>query len=573
MPECRSPAAVPLPSPSRCCSPETNTCNGRPLFSNSMASVSPLQQAERRGDSPLPKQPALRVRGSAASRNSSLPTSPLDDIPEQLWPRVLRTTGTPETSHPDLSLDELTSTRLSVDDENILTSLPREDNRSSRDVGSPAERKGFSGLWRDNSDRLKKMSRRLRRLPADLFPRGDRRLVDVTSEAPNLQSDTSEPKLPSSGSVTGSTGRTPLPPSHEGLAHTLLMDYECNPKDTVSCSEEEMSKISSLIKGELRQATRRERTGSAVSGWPQGLPRQFADPPIYYSPTVSFPKAKNRQSHELRGLKSLSQQLLARTSSLGSVEELRNHAFGHGRLRRPGLSGASTRQSSAPSVGRSSRPASRPGTNSESIHGSTIAPRRPRVYMDAPCGYADSVRAGINPPSRPTTSSTARPRSKSASVVTGQEDKSNMSPKRQPEVEVGMGDRPGYTKVPLYVPRRIEKKQACGSRQDQSRPVLTPVPATPNVAAKEKAESFSINPELSSSNPAISDVSFTSLQCQTSMQSQSERDQALREFSGEENDENVPPSTGGRGLSRALTSAWSEKTSRKKQKNRKRNYL
>ncbi|EXJ92643.1 hypothetical protein A1O3_01195 [Capronia epimyces CBS 606.96] len=571
------PLAGPSSVSARCFSPVAYTSDGQPHFSTRMASASSLRRPDRDESSPLARRPPLSRMGSTTSRNSSLPTSPLDNIPEKLWPRVLRTSSTPETSNPDLSIDEITSTRLSLDDEAILTSLPEEDNRKTRDAGRPIARKGFGGIWGDNSDRLKKMSQRLKNFPGGLFVRRDRGLRGSSSGSINYhyQPATFESKLPAPDFMGGLGVTELLPPADDGEFDEpkMKMDYECKPKETDSCSEE-ISKISCLIRKDLHEVTSRERTLLPAPGYPERIPRHFVTPPTYVyaasSSTVnSFHTAEDRLLHGPRTLKAFPRQMMARTSSIGSVEEMRSHAFGSRRLGRPSLSGASVRHSSAPSIGRSSRPTSRPGTNAGSVSSSTLAPRRPIVYMDAPNGCSDTIWSGVNFITYPSTSSTARPQSKSISILNSQEEGLDLSLELAPEVEMGMGDRPGYTKIPLYVPRRIERKQTC-PKPDQMRPILTPVPATPSVG-REQADQPAIHTELTSSNPAISDISFTSLQGQTSIHSHTEREQMLQEV---ECQSSVRPSTGSRErLSRALTNAWAERTLRKKQKGCKRDAL
>ncbi|EXJ91116.1 hypothetical protein A1O1_04223 [Capronia coronata CBS 617.96] len=314
------------------------------------------------------------------------------------------------------------------------------------------------------------------------------------------------------------------------------MDYECKPKVTDSCSDE----------------------------LPKGMPHHFATLPTYVyavsSSTVnSFHTSEDRLLRGPRPLKTFPPQASTRTSSIGSTEEKQSRAFGSRRLQRPSPFGTFVRHSSAPSIGRSSRPTSRPGTNTDSIYSSTLAPGRPVVYMDAPNGCSDTFWSAVNFSSRPSTSSTSRPRSKSVSMQNGLEEGLYFPLDAAPEVEVGMGDRPGYTKIPLYVPRRIERDRAC-PRPDQMRPTLTPVPAMPSIAAEQLA----VHQEFTTANPAISDMSLTSLQGQTSVQSHTEREQMLREV---EPQPRGRPSTGSRDrLSKALTNAWSERTLRKKQK-------
>ena len=71
-----------------------------------------------------PRSPSQR--GSVPSTQSestssqSLPLSPLDNIPTRLHARFPRFSTTTELSQPDLSIEDVTSTRFSVDEEGIV---------------------------------------------------------------------------------------------------------------------------------------------------------------------------------------------------------------------------------------------------------------------------------------------------------------------------------------------------------------------------------------------------------------------------------------------------------------------
>lgn len=180
--------------PGRRTSPFVTNAHGKARFPKHTASASPLR-TELSQLSPSSCQPSLSAKGSTVSRTSSLPSTPLDDIPEKLWPRVLRSATTPETSNPDLSIEEITSTRLSLDDQAILTSLPRSVDQKRGGPQSAVTRTRIASIWGDNGGRLKKMTKRLKRLPNGIFTRKDRTTLDL-SNGPQGRPKTPSPMLP-----------------------------------------------------------------------------------------------------------------------------------------------------------------------------------------------------------------------------------------------------------------------------------------------------------------------------------------------------------------------------------------
>lgn len=237
---------------------------------------------------------------------------------------------------------------------------------------------------------------------------------------------------------------------------------------------------------------------------------------------------------------------------------MRSHAFGSRRHSRPSLSSVSVRHSSAPSIGRSSQSASRPATkagSTSSISG-TIPPRRQVVYMDAPNPCSDFIWNGCELKDRPSTSSTVRPASKAMSVLTNPEGTFDITLKVLPEVEVGLGDLPGYTKVPLYVPRRIERSQVAHTTDQGC----------------EDTPKFLLHPTPKPYGPANSDISFASLRGQTSIRSQIERETMIRAAESD-NGMRSYPSSRGRLLSRALSGVWPDKAVQLSQKRYKRRGL
>jgi hypothetical protein len=182
-----------------------------------------------------------------------------------LWPRtVIRTSSTPEASNPELSIDEITSTKLSLDDEAFLTSLPYDEHYKHGKTWNFGVKKGIADIWEDNSGRLKKMTKTLRQLPNGFFARKDRASTSAAQSVCLTRPFTSEPTLPQQELMTEScvpqsmhpTGNQELEglnsepllvrknPLSTSITNTVAMqmDYDCQPKETVSCSEE-MSKV------------------------------------------------------------------------------------------------------------------------------------------------------------------------------------------------------------------------------------------------------------------------------------------------------------------------------------------
>ncbi|KIW89963.1 uncharacterized protein Z519_09393 [Cladophialophora bantiana CBS 173.52] len=533
-----------------------------------MASASPLRTVDTNTCSPPRVRPVLSTRTSINSRASSIPTTPLDGIPGELWPRILRTSAAAETSNPELSVDEITSTRLSLDDQAILANTPREGSRKEALSRKLVIRMAFGGMWGENSDRLKRMTKRLKNIPNGLFTR--KRSLETLPTPTTLSQPLPEPTLPQLELTTELCVQTTGTSSNtedfdESKSNTPVMDYECKIKVSGSCPGE-MAKISSFIREDLHEATNKDRTLPPLcSGNPKRLPRHFRMAPVYghaasTSTVNSIPIAEDRLLRVPRPLKVSSRQTVTRASSVGSVDEMRSRAFGSRRVSRPSLSSGSARHSYTPSISRTSLSASRPATHAGSISSSstTIAPpRRPVVYMDTPISRSDYIFNGYDSRKRPSGASTARPVSKGASIRSSQDSHANLSLNLPPEVEIGLGDIPGYKKVPLYTPRRFEVAELSGSSQQDE--------------AVEQKQRFFPHSGPKNSSPTISDISFGSLRGQTSIQSHLEREAMVRE---QKSESETPPAMGGcEKLSRALCGAWSESTTRLWQKGCKRHGL
>ncbi|KIW81487.1 hypothetical protein Z517_04512 [Fonsecaea pedrosoi CBS 271.37] len=521
-----------------------------------MPSASPLRMVDTNTCSTSPARPVLSARASVTSRTSSIPVTPLDDIPEKLWPRVIRTTTAAEISNPELSIDEITSTKLSLDDQAILTNVPRESSRKETQSRKLVKKVAFGGIWGENNDRLKKMTKRLKKIPNGLFARKER-----------------EPSLPPLELTSELCVKSTCTSSNAGdsdarRSQAPMMDYECKVKESESCVEE-MTKISSLIRKDLHEFTNKDRIlppqgPGNYEPLPRHLPRHFTQPPAYaYAASTStlhsIHVAEDRLLHGPRSLKAFSRHNgVTRASSIGSVEEMRSHAFGSRRVSRPSLSSGPARHRSAPSISRISQSASRPVTHAgsiSSVSATIVPPRRQVVYMDTPSSCSEFVWDGHDSKKRPSTSFTARPVSKGGSFRSSQDGHASLSLNLAPEVELGLGELPGYNKVPLYVPRRIE--------------LAEPFEVSPLDEPSEHKQKFFLHSKLKNSNPTISDVSFASLQGQTSIRSHLEREAMIQEQESETSE--TRPSMGGcEKLSRAFCSAWSETTTRRWHKGYKR---
>ncbi|KAI1609213.1 hypothetical protein EDD37DRAFT_142962 [Exophiala viscosa] len=493
-----------------------------------------------------PRRPALSATESTLSGSSTLPSTPLDDIPETLWPQcVIRTSSTPETSDPDLSTDlsmeEITSTRLSVDEQEILTTLPEDVPKKGWTSGKRITRRGITDIWEDQGDRLKQLTQRLKDLPNGFLTLRGRGSPPASDKAGSLRPRISVPMLPRPEITTELCIPTP-PDSTDGKKDDrlgMLMDYEGYPRQ-VESSEEEADKISSLIRSDLQDVMKQERSkgiavrvpgGYGPGGYePERLPSHFTSAPTYTfgtsSSTTDF--AYTAEDRLLRGrpLRRFGRHA-ARHSLTGSVEELRSHAFGTRRMSRPCTS-SSNRHSVAYTLRQASRSGSRPDTKSESVSsigGTTIPPARTVAYTDTPKACYDFTWENTQPKNaRPPTSSTVA----SASRM----DKDEVLPPMHLELRLG-GDLPGYDKIPYFsaVPRP-HHEALCGSG----------------------IEDVGMHALLKNNSPTVSEVS---LHGRTSVQSHLDREAFIKDQNSETPMDTRPPSKGRGMVSKVFFSAWS----------------
>lgn len=162
----------------------TPVVRGRRRSTRQTSSASPLSRTGH--SSSESHRPALSAKRSTTSRSSSQPSTPLDGIPETLWEHVLRPSPIPDTGNPDFSIEEITSTRLSIDDQAILESLAED---------QVVTKKGVTDIWEDRGDRLKQLTKRFKDLPNGFFTLKGRRRPPASSPTSSPCPHVSEPFL------------------------------------------------------------------------------------------------------------------------------------------------------------------------------------------------------------------------------------------------------------------------------------------------------------------------------------------------------------------------------------------
>ncbi len=108
---------------------------------------------------------------SEESRTSKLPASPLDSISPSLYPRFPRFSITTESSHPDLSTDEVTSTRISTDEEGIVATRRSSNISNSRSSRSQKLQGTLHRAMSTPSVGLTRLGNRIKRAPSTLLHR------------------------------------------------------------------------------------------------------------------------------------------------------------------------------------------------------------------------------------------------------------------------------------------------------------------------------------------------------------------------------------------------------------------
>jgi hypothetical protein len=139
--------------------------------------------------------------------------------------------------------------------------------------------------------------------------------------------------------------------------------------------------------------------------------------------------------------------------------------------------------------------------------------------MDGPIAGSEALWRVPDVQKPPSTSSTARPVSNGAAAGNDQGDDSTLSTNSTPvaDIGVGFGDLPGYNKIPLCVPRRVEPSRRCGNSEEDG--------------LAEDNQWLSHHSEMTISTPTFSDRSFGSLSLhgQWSIRSHLERQAMERE--------------------------------------------
>lgn len=134
--------------------------------------------------SPSHRRDSLPSTQSESSSSQTLPPSPLDNIPSRLHSRFPRFSTTTEISQPDLSIEDVTSTRFSIDEEGIIAipysidvkhQKPKQPGRFQRTVKKAISQQTMF---------LKKAKVEVRRMPSNWGLGG--RLRDKSSRLPGV---------------------------------------------------------------------------------------------------------------------------------------------------------------------------------------------------------------------------------------------------------------------------------------------------------------------------------------------------------------------------------------------------
>jgi hypothetical protein len=129
--------------------PDLDTSSEDNTLSQSITNSSTSSRRQKENVRPAP---------STIRSSQSLPPSPLDNIPSKLYDRFPRFSMTTEASQPDLSIEDVTSTRFSIDEEGIIA-MPRQPGKLHRTL-----RKALS----HQTMLLKKAKVGMRRMPSHL---------------------------------------------------------------------------------------------------------------------------------------------------------------------------------------------------------------------------------------------------------------------------------------------------------------------------------------------------------------------------------------------------------------------
>lgn len=117
------------------------------------------------------------------ARTPKLPASPLDSISPSFYPRFPRFSITTESSHPDLSTDEVTSTKISLDEEGIVATRRSSNTSNTRSIKRQKLRITLHRAVSTPTLGLRRFGDRIKRAPSVLLlKRKSKRLPRTISE-------------------------------------------------------------------------------------------------------------------------------------------------------------------------------------------------------------------------------------------------------------------------------------------------------------------------------------------------------------------------------------------------------
>ncbi|KEF56821.1 uncharacterized protein A1O9_07011 [Exophiala aquamarina CBS 119918] len=473
-----------------------------------------LPRARSQQDSPL-LRPGLVATTSAASRSSTLLTSPLDEVPERLWNRVLRTSSATEITNPYLSIDDITSTRLSLDEHAILSSPLDSPSRfgTSRRVNSM--QKAFG-------DGFKSLRRKIKGFPSSIFPNASSGPPALLATDFIQQRSYSPAPHPPETCMSGA-----LFPEHEEKEIPGLILDSGNGRSEPEVNQAESSKICSTMEREaltenpIASGTLEPSSARPLPPLPCPSDRQLSFlnsvPP---TATQTHPVERGSLLNRSQSVTASARQKPNRYAAVEGAEDFRTRPPFNQHWRTRSFAADVPYKPIRP-LGPYPRPPSRPNTacsSSRTLYRHVQDPRREVLYMDCSDCNPDFIWKNGQLCRRPSFSS-AVPRSPRRLTFPGRGDNHHLRPiTRCPKIFAGRGDLPGCMKIALYYPDSLERKAAQGL-----------VTATPSFAVPPRdlvpASTPPANPR--SYEIPISDYSRASIDGQASLRSWLEKEELM----------------------------------------------
>ncbi|KAF7513893.1 hypothetical protein GJ744_006507 [Endocarpon pusillum] len=156
---------------------------------------------------------------SEQTRPSKLPASPLDSINPSLYPRFPRFSITTESSHPHLSTDEVTSTRISTDEEGIVAARRSPNTSNTRSRKRQILQTTLHRAMSTPTIGLRRLGNRIKQAPSTLLPRRS------SKESPRTVSE-DQAEDTEEAATSDDTSQSRLSRSSQAVLRRLDMDTQ-----------------------------------------------------------------------------------------------------------------------------------------------------------------------------------------------------------------------------------------------------------------------------------------------------------------------------------------------------------